>query len=65
MGNDLQLLQLIMQALYKRDLGVSTRQIYIVSFHLYSTSHSGHQSEALPLSRLGGTDAVINQSIIV
>lgn len=63
MGNDLQLLQLIMQALYKRDLGVSTRQIYIVSFHLYSTSHSGHQSEAL--SRLGGTDAVINQSIIV
>jgi len=34
----------------------------IVSIHLYSASRSAHQPEALPLTRLGGTDAVVLQS---
>src|SRR6218665_2297282 len=34
----------------------------IVSKHLYSTSRSAHQSEALPLTQIGSTDAVVLQS---
>jgi len=31
----------------------------IVSLHLYSTSHSAHQSEVLPLTCQGGTAVVL------
>src|SRR6218665_1832488 len=33
-----------------------------VFLHLYSASRSAHQSEALPLTCLGGSDAVVLQS---